>query len=95
MLTPESTLQYSDLIIMCIHFNNYSWCIATLQMEQSRIDSKRRIPVQLFIHAYFAADKILSSNIYKTCHVTKLNYSIKTMSNGPYLMINARNARLH
>ena len=92
MLTPKSTLQYSDV---CIHFNNYSWCIATLQMEQSRIDSKRRIPVQLFIHAYLAADKILSSNIYKTCHVTKLNYSIKTMSNGPYLMINATNARLH
>ena len=59
---------------MCIHFNNYSWCIATLQMEQSRIDSKRRIPVQLFIHAYFAADKILSSNIYKNlpCHKIEL-----------------------
>ena len=64
-------------------------------MERSRIDSKRRIPVQLFIHACFAADKILSSNISKICHVTKLNYSIKTMSNGPYLMINAINARLH
>ena len=93
MLTPESTLlsrEYTFLLnteYLFIMYRNFT--------NGNYFDSKTRIPVQLFIHAYLAADKILSSNIYKTCHVTKLNYSIKTMSNGPYLMINATNARLH
>ena len=50
MLTPESTLQYSDVInqqteyrVFFIMYRNFT--------NGNYFDSKTRIPVQLFIHA--------------------------------------------